>query len=349
MPDARILLGDCRDVLATLPADSVQCCVTSPPYWRQRDYGHAGQIGLEVHPDEYIDQLRAVFAEVRRVLRPDGTLFVNVGDKWAASGGNGGGGSFMAGRADAWAHAKDAKGWRSPPSGFKTKDLVGVPFMLAFALRADGWYWRQCNVWAKPNGMPESVTDRTTIAHEYVLHFTKSADYFYDHSAVRLPAVPDSIGRLERSMRNEGTTSLMAGGPVDVPGQAPHSKARSRDKQRGHSRKHAGFNERWDTMSTDQQQAAGAKLRSVWWLSPAQSEEEHYAMMPETLARLLVSCGSRPGDLVLDPFNGAGTTGLVALELGRRYVGIELNPEYVAMTERRLAGVTLGLPLGDAA
>lgn len=343
---ATILTGDALTMLRTLPDESVQCCVTSPPYWRQRDYGHAGQIGLEPTPEQYIDNLRAVFAEVRRVLRDDGTLFVNLGDKWA-SGGNGGGGSFMRQRADAWAHAKDSKGWRSPPAGYKDKDLVGLPFMLAFALRADGWFWRQCNVWAKPNCMPESVMDRTTISHEYVLHFSKRNDYYYDAEAVRLPAVPESVGRLERSMRNEGTTTLMAGGPVDVPGQSPHSKAR--DKQRGHSRRHSGFNDRWDSMSLDEQRANGANLRSVWWIAPAQSDDEHYAVMPDALARLCVLAGSRVGDTVLDPFSGAGTTAKVATELGRAAIGIELNPAYVELTNKRLSRTTLGLPLESAA
>lgn len=347
----RILTGDCREVLTTLPDASVQCCVTSPPYWRQRDYGMSEQIGLETSPEEYIAEMVDVFREVRRVLRDDGTCFVNIGDKWA-SGGNGGGGSFMADRGDAWAHAKDAKGWRSPPAGYKDKDLVGLPFMLAFAMRADGWFWRQCNVWAKPNCMPESVTDRTTAAHEYVLHFSKYNDYYYDHEAVRLPAVPESVTRLERSMRNEGTETLMAGGPVDVPGQAPHSKTRKRsDKQRGHSRRHNGFNDRWDAMPVAEQQAMGANLRSVWWLSPAQYGEGHFAVMPDTLARICILAGSRPGDTVLDPFLGAGTSAVVADRLGRHCIGIELNPEYVEIARRRVeqdaplfASVTVDAP-----
>lgn len=332
----RILTGDCREVLKTLPDESVQCCVTSPPYWRQRDYGNPDQIGLEQTPEEYIAEMVEVFREVRRVLKPDGTCFVNIGDKWA-SGGNGGGGSFMEGRGEAWAHAREAKDWRRPPAGYKDKDLVGVPFMLAFALRADGWYWRQCNVWAKPNCMPESVTDRTTISHEYVMHFSKRGDYYYDHEAVRLPAVPESVARLERSMRNEGTQTLMTGGPVDVPGQAPHSKARA-NKQRGHSRRHAGFNERWDRMSVAEQQAQGANLRSVWWLSPAQYGEGHFAVMPDTLARICILAGSRPGDTILDPFGGAGTTGLVADRLQRDAILIELNPDYADMARSRISG-----------
>lgn len=331
----RIFTGDCRDVLRTLADGSVHCCVTSPPYWRQRDYGISEQIGLETTPEEYIAEMVDVFREVRRVLKDDGTCFVNIGDKWA-SGGNGGGGSFMDDREDAWANAK---GWRSPPAEYKDKDLVGLPFMLAFAMRADGWYWRQCNVWAKPNCMPESVTDRTTASHEYVLHFSKRNDYYYDHAAVRLPAVPESVTRLERSMRNEGTNDLMSGGPVDVPGQSPHSKERKRsDRQRGHSQRHAGLNDRWDAMSLAEQQANGANLRSVWWLSPAQYEEGHFAVMPDTLARICILAGSRVGDTILDPFGGAGTTGLVADRLQRDAILIELNPQYAEMARRRIHG-----------
>jgi site-specific DNA-methyltransferase (adenine-specific) len=142
----RILTGDCREMLRTLPDESVHCCVTSPPYWRQRDYKMPEQIGLEQQPEQYISELVSVFADVWRVLRREGTLWINIGDKWA-SGGHGGGGSFMRDRGDAWAHAKNAKGWRSPPRDYKDKDLVGIPWMLAFALRSDGWYLRQCNIW----------------------------------------------------------------------------------------------------------------------------------------------------------------------------------------------------------
>lgn len=342
--DAVILTGDALEMLRTLPDESVQCCVTSPPYWRQRDYGVAGQLGLEATPEEYVARLVAIFAEVRRVLRSDGTCWINLGDKWA-SGGQGGGGSFMAARGEAWAHAKDAKGWRSPPAGYKDKDLVGLPFMLAFAMLADGWFWRQCNVWAKPNGMPESVRDRSSISHEYVLHFSKRNDYFYDADAARTPAAPSTETRLAQDVESQaGSTRANGGAKTNGP-----MRAVGGDKQRGHSRRHDGFNARWDAMPKDEQRSNGANLRSVWWIAPAQSTEEHYAQMPETLAQLCIVAGSRIGDTILDPFNGSGTTGKVAIEHGRQYVGIELNPAYVAMTHRRLAQVTTGLPLEVAA
>jgi DNA modification methylase len=328
----RIVTGDCRDILPTLAAESVHCVVTSPPYWRQRDYGVSGQLGLEKTPEEYVDELTAVFREARRVLRGDGTLWLNVGDKWA-SGGNGGGGSFMAGRGDAWAHAKGSKGWRSPPNGYKDKDLVGIPWMLAFALRADGWWLRQCNIWAKPNCMPESVADRSTVSHEYVFHLSKSKDYWYDSEAARMPAAPATETRINRAqisyLRDDG-----------VPGQPAHGLHRQRpnrsDKQRGHGRRHQGFNERWDAMESDQQMAAGANLRSVWWISPAQYREGHYAVMPDRLAELCIVAGCPEGGTVLDPFGGAGTVGLVADRLGRSAILIEINPAYAAIARERI-------------
>jgi DNA modification methylase len=328
-----ILTGDCRDLLRALPEQSVQCCVTSPPYWRQRDYGMGGQIGLEQTPEEYIAEMVTVFAEVRRVLKDDGTLWVNIGDKWA-SGGNGGGGSFMETRSAAWAHAAGAKDWRSPPAGYKDKDLVGVPWMLAFALLADGWYLRQGNIWAKPNCMPESVSDRTTVAHEYVFHLSKSNSYFYDIDAARTPPAPSSETRLAQNLDAQAGTNRANGG-AKTNGPFKPVMGRKSDKQRGHSRRHDGFNDRWDAM-TKQQQQQGANLRSVWWISPAQYREGHYAVMPDALAEICITAGSRRGDTVLDPFGGAGTTGLVADRMGRNAILCELNPEYAAMAERRI-------------
>lgn len=327
----RILSGDCRELLKTLPEASVQCCVTSPPYWRQRDYNMAGQIGLEQTPEEYIAEMVAVFSEVKRVLRDDGTLWLNIGDKWA-SGCNGGGGSFMKNRSEAWSHAKNAKGWRSPPAGYKDKDLVGIPWMLAFALRADGWFLRQCNIWAKPNCMPESVSDRSTASHEYVFHLSKSNQYFYNIDAARTPPAPSSETRLAQDTASQ-TGSARANGGGKTNGNMKAVQRQS-EKQRGHSRRHDGFNDRWDSMSKQQQQ--GANLRSVWWLAPAQYREGHYAVMPDGLAEICITAGSRPGDTILDPFGGAGTTGLVADRLGRNAILCELNPEYAAMAQRRI-------------
>jgi site-specific DNA-methyltransferase (adenine-specific) len=351
----QILKGDCRDVLKGLADESVHCVVSSPPYWRQRDYGVSGQLGLEQTPEAYINDLTSIMREVRRVLRSEGTAWINIGDRWA-SGGNGGGGSFMADRGDAWAHAKNSKGWRSPPSGYKDKDLVGLPFMLAFAMRADGWFWRQCNIWAKPNCMPESVTDRSTSSHEYVLHFSKRNDYWYDSAAARTPAAPSTETRLAQDIDGqEGSHRANGGGKTNGTMKAvggltgsPHGRhalgdnlpkaERRSNKQRGHSRRHVGFNDRWDAMDKSGQVADGANLRSVWWISPAQYREGHYAVMPETLAEICITAGCPKGGVVLDPFSGAGTTGLVADRLGRSAVLIELNPAYADMAERRISG-----------
>lgn len=333
--------GDCLSVLDQIPEDSIQCCVTSPPYWRQRDYRCIGQLGLEQTPEEYTAAMVRVFSEIRRILKPDGTMFLNLGDKWA-SGGNGGGGSFMADRGDAWIHAKDAKGWRNPPTGYKHKDLVGIPWMVAFALRSDGWFLRQCNIWAKPNPMPESVSDRSTVSHEYVFHLSKSPDYFYDSESARTPAAPSSETRLAQDLDNQIGSELAHGGTRS---SRPMKAVARTDKQRGHTRKHEGFNSRWDSTEKTDQQINGANLRSVWWIAPAQSKENHFAVMPDSLAKICIACACPAGETVVDPFGGSFTTAAVALEMGRKAVTIELNPEYVALGLQRCKSVTPGLAL----
>jgi len=346
--------GDVRQLLKELPDESVNCVVTSPPYWRQRDYKITGQIGLEITPEEYCDSLVEAFRECRRILRSDGTFWLNIGEKWA-SGGNGGGGSFMDQRKDAWSHAENAKGWRSPPAGYKDKDMVGIPWMVAFALRADGWYLRQCNIWAKPNCMPESVTDRSTVAHEYVFQLAKNNDYWYDAERARTPAAPSSETRLAQDVESQAGSSRGNGGgkkngtmkAVTKLTGSPHGRhalgdnlpatERRSDKQRGHSRKHSGFNDRWDAMTVADQRANGANLRSVWWISPAQTVDEHYAVMPDTLAKICIIAGCPAGGIVLDPFFGSGTTGLVARANGCKCIGIELNADYIEIAKKRLA------------
>jgi DNA modification methylase len=301
----QILQGDCRDLLKTLPDESVDCVVTSPPYWRQRDYGMPTQIGLERTPEEYIAALVSIFRDCRRLLRATGTCWVNLGEKWA-SGGNGGGGKWMVERGHAWDHAREAKGWRSPPPGYKDKDLVGIPWMFAFAARGDGWYLRQCNVWAKPNCMPESVLDRTTLSHEFIFHLSKSNDYWYDARAVRTPATPGTETRLAQSIdQQSGSTRANAGMKTSGPMKAVGS-------------------------STD------ANLRSVWWISPAQCREAHYAVMPERIAEICIRAGCPMQGTVLDPFGGVGTTGLVADRLGRNAILLELNPRYADIAKRRI-------------
>lgn len=336
---SRLLIGDCRESMRKLIAEGVkvQTTVTSPPYWRQRDYGMAGQIGLEQTPEAYVDSMVEVFRLVRELLADDGILWLNLGDKWA-SGGNGGGGSFMEERADAWAHVKGNKGWRSPPNGYKDKDLVGIPWMTAFALRADGWYLRQCNIWAKPNCMPESVTDRSTVSHEYVFQLTKSNDYYYDAEAARTPASAASETRLAQNLRAQAGSERANGGEKTNGTMKAVSKKVAEGDGRIVAGAAPGIDQRKHVGCTD------ANLRSVWWISPAQYGEAHFAVMPSRLAELCVVAGSRPGDTVFDPFMGSGTVAEVAQRLGRNWIGCELNPEYADLAERRTAG-TIGMQL----
>lgn len=325
----RILTGDCRERLQELPDGSVQCCVTSPPYFGLRDYDVDGQIGLESTPDAYVAELVAVFREVWRALADDGTLWLNLGDTYA------GGGHLVADKDRAL-----RKGSRGCVGGLKPKDLIGIPWRVALALQADGWWLRSCNIWAKPNGMPESTRDRPTVAHEYVFQLAKSERYYYGEEDLKLPPVPESVERLGRAMRSalDAGPFVVSGGGYAPPGQPPHKGARATDKQRGHSRRHAGFNDRWDALSRAEQQAKGAALRSVWWIAPAGYSGAHFAVMPDELAAVMVLAGCPRGGTVLDPFGGAATTGLVADRLGRNAVLVELNPDYAAMAERRIAG-----------
>jgi DNA modification methylase len=294
----RILIGDCLEVLRGLPDGMAQTCVTSPPYYGLRDYGHAGQIGLEETPDAYVARLAEVFREVRRVLRDDGTLWLNLGDTYNAYNGNRGPSQSISG------NINDAVPALPSGSGLtvkdcKPKDLLGIPWMVAFALRSDGWWLRQDIIWHKPNPMPESVTDRCTKAHEYVFLLTKSARYFYDAAAIA-----------EEAERGD------AGSRFDQGKTARHQLDR---------------------------QASGARIddgrrnaRSVWPIATQPYSGAHFATMPPALAERCIKAGSKPGDIVLDPFGGAGTTGLVADRLGRSATLIELNPEYARLARERI-------------
>lgn len=346
----RILNCDVLEGLKQISDESVHMVCTSPPYFGLRSYlpdDHPQkmlEVGLEASPEAYIAHMVEIFREVRRTLRDDGSLWVNIGDsfcstdKWGGGiGGNTGKQIVNGDTVPSWAVRKK----RTRFEGIKPKDLIGIPWMLAFALRADGWWLRRDIIWAKANGMPDSAEDRAGSAHEYIFHLTKSATYYYDHKAVRLPPMPESVGRLARAMRkNLGEGSfVVSGGGYAPPGQPPHQGARARasDKQRGHGRRHAGFNDRWDAMERAQQQSEGAGLRSVWWLAPGGFPEAHFATMPEELAAACILAGCPEGGVVLDPFSGAGTTIIVGDRLKRDAIGIEINSEYVEMSERRLA------------
>lgn len=368
-----IIHSDALSSLRDLDSESVQCCVTSPPYWNLRDYGHEFQIGLENTPEEYIAQLVQVFAEVRRVLRKDGTMWLNIGDSYAGSGCGWGGGSISE-RGNQHAHVhgegrpRQSKD-QTPPPGCKPKDLVGIPWMVALALRGDGWYLRSEITWCKRAPMPESVRDRPTCATEKIFLFSKAERYLYNSESVRYEPLKETS---ERALRGVSDGHKNVNG---APGQPPHSisqpranrrpfgstldgglygrhhlgeaipeKQRRSDKQRGHSRRHAGFNDRWDLMSKDEQLAGGANLRNYWILSPDPFPEAHFATFPREIPRRCILLGSSAGDVVLDPFAGSGTTGKVAIELGRRAILIEPKAEYVEMIKKRCQ-TTIGLPL----
>lgn len=325
MSGIQVMVGDCRDVLRTLPDRSVQCCVTSPPYWGLRDYGHAGQIGQEPTPEAFVATLVEVFREVRRVLKDDGTCWVNLGDTYASqrggtyqpaetlAGGRHGktvdGEKVNRGRLDGYCPARNASA-----IGMKHKDLIGIPWMVAFALRADGWYLRQDIIWAKPNPMPESVTDRCTKSHEYIFLLSKAARYYYDHEAVKEVA----------TNRPPGNTKPTKGGREYDVANGEHHRTASNLHQIG--------------------AVENRNKRSVWTVPTAPYKEAHFATYPPDLIKPCILAGTRPGDMVLDPFGGSGTTGQVALEFGRRAVLIELNPEYAQIIDRR-TDVTPGLGL----
>ena len=267
-PSGEILIGDSRKVLVEFPTGFFQTVVTSPPYWGLRDYGIEGQIGAENTVEHFLSDLVDVFREVRRTLRDDGTMWLNIGDSYTSGG-------------RTWRDADKKNKGRAmtyrpdTPQGLKPKDLIGVPWRLALALQADGWYLRSDIIWHKPNCQPESVKDRPTRSHEYLFLFSKSEQYFYDHEAVKEPAAD------------------------------------------GKTRKNR---------------------RSVWQINTEGFPGNHFAVFPTELVRLCLLAGSRPGDLILDPFLGSGTVGQVCIEQVRRFVGIELSEEYAEMAKKRIEG-----------
>lgn len=322
MPKATILLGDTRQRLADIPAGTIQTCVTSPPYWGLRDYGHEGQIGLEQKPDEYVAEMVAVFREVRRVLKDDGTLWLNLGDSYAASrGGTTPPAESLAGGLNGWTvdGSRTNRGRMNGynPSrdagriGLKHKDLVGIPWRVAFALQADGWWLRQDIIWHKPNPMPESVTDRCTKAHEYLFLLTKSAKYHFDHKA---------IAELSTSFNPKPSERQ---GPKNIIGNM---------SERGVTRTTEGLNLKSQSEKTKEFR----NRRSVWTVATKPFRGAHFAVMPEALVEPCILAGSQPGDTILDPFTGSGTVACVALRHDRQFIGTELNPEYVDIARRRI-------------
>ena len=290
------------DALKLPIADKVvQCCITSPPYYGLRDYGVTGQLGLEPTPEEYVANLVSVFREVWRAMKDDGTLWVNLGDSYA-SGGSGGYSdkSTLSGFTSQTTKGRIMNATsvqRKATDGMKHKDLIGIPWMVAFALRADGWYLRSDIIWSKPNPMPESVTDRPTKAHEYLFLLTKNAKYYYDNEAIKEDAIfaeekRAGLGRLHYRGKREGQEGTGQENFVSIV-----------DKR---------------------------NRRTVWEIATQPTSYAHFATFPEKLVEPCILAGSRPGDLILDPFSGSGTTGRVAIRHNRRYIGTELNYQYIA-------------------
>lgn len=319
----RIEFGDCRDTMRKWASEGVkvQTCVTSPPYFGLRDYGHDGQIGLEQTPEQYIAAMVEVFQCVKDVLADDGTLWLNIGDSYAAqrggthmpaqtvAGGVGGKGDDKAfrGMGD---EKRGAAHRNASAIGLKHKDLIGIPWMLAFALRADGWYLRQDIIWHKPNPMPESVRDRCTKAHEYIFLLSKSDRYFFDNEAMREPAVSGATGAAASFKRTGSKREQL------IPNQGYGTHRPERED--------IAYNET-------------RNRRSVWTVATRPYKGAHFATFPTALIEPCILAGSRPNDIVLDPFMGSGTTAQVAIQHGRQYLGCELNPEYSALQQERIA------------
>ena len=297
---------DCLKGLKQLPDNSINCCVTSPPYWGLRDYGVEGQLGLESTPEEYVAKMVEVFREVKRVLRDDGTLWLNLGDSYAGNcsqASNNG----RAGFGNARERLVNRKG-----EGLKPKDLVGIPWMVAFALRADGWYLRSDIIWYKPNTMPESVRDRPTKAHEYIFLLTKSKRYYYDNEAIKEDAKPESEKRYRSTFHT---------GKKEISGQG----------RPGNTSNTPGY-KKW---------TGKRNKRSVWTVIVKPFKEAHFATYPPDLIEPCILAGCPEGGVVLDPFMGSGTTALVAMQNQRNFIGFELNPEYIKLAKKRISNVQL--------
>lgn len=309
----RILVGDNRTRLRELPDQSVQTCVTSPPYFGLRDYGHADQIGLEQTPDAFVAELVSVFREVKRVLRDDGTLWLNLGDSYAANR------SYQV--TDNKHVDVGNNGAMRVPEGLKPKDLIGIPWRVAFALQADGWYLRSDIIWHKPNPMPESVTDRPTKSHEYLFLLTKSERYYYDAAAIAETALTDDPRTVDGFV------------PKSVNGKhkGDPQSAEFRKQDALGKRTYTGFNDRYEHKQT-------RNRRSVWTVPTSPFKGAHFATFPPALIEPCILAGCPKDGVVLDPFGGAGTTGLVADRLGRNAILCELNHEYAAMAAERIRG-----------
>lgn len=365
MSSFKIITGDVLAVLKKTPTESVQCVVTSPPYWNLRDYKMAGQIGLERTPQQYIKKMCEVMKQVRRILKKDGVLWLNLGDSYAQDRKRGG---YEGGKTVKGLHG-NKRITTETNSGLDGKNLMGMPWRIALAMQAQGWYLRSDIIWHKPNPMPENVRDRPTKSHEYIFLMTKRQKYFYDYKAILEPVSDSQLGRVRddvvggsnhaaRGQHSKGgryqtvpsgwNTGAGAHGSIhptgrtlkDLPeGQTNIRKARAMKRSGNTERK-----PRPGAPVGDPRHQAGSvpwtgdtrNKRSVWTVPTQPFTQAHFATFPIALIEPCILAGSRPGDLVMDPFSGAGTTGLVALRHGRNFEGIELNPEYVLMSRERI-------------
>lgn len=353
-----IHLGDCLDVLKTLPDNSIDCCVTSPPYYALRDYGIEGQLGLENTPEEYIAKMTEVFMEVYRVLKDDGTLWLNIGDSYWGGGWRNA--QFNEHSGDLQKGSKGTYCGETMPACkgiqgvYKPKDLIGIPWMLAFSLRNAGWYLRQDIIWAKPNPMPESVTDRCTKSHEYMFLLSKSQKYYFDHEAIQEPAVSSDKPRVFGANNQVGTLRNNVGAVFKPKKQPRFGGNKYGENSDPHFSTYSGkeWQPKTKNCQYDGQEPNSMHLRreeelpdeeyyvrnkrDVWQVNVKPCKEAHFATYPPDLVRPCILAGCPVGGVVLDPFMGSGTTALVAKGIGRDYIGIELNPEYKAIAERRL-------------
>lgn len=359
--------GDCRDVMRRLIAEGVkvQMCVTSPPYWGLRDYGHPGQLGPESTPQEYVANMVEVFRLVRDLLADDGTLWLNLGDSYANDGkwgGETGGKQHYLGKAN-----RKRVGREKRTTGLKAKDLVGIPWRVAFALQADGWYLRSEIIWAKKSSMPEPTRDRPTKSHEHIFLLSKQARYFYDYEAAQEPVSDSMMDQIKAGYNGHAVKDYDGTGAQDPSATKsrilakyhdsiesrkdrarPGAKSMPEDGRAGirPSKKRGDFGGK--TADQEGREASRAvrptrNWRDVWHLSPEPYPDVHFATFPTEVPRRCIVAGSRPGDVVLDPFFGSGTTGQVAQELGRQWIGIELNEDYGPLQKRRTE--QLGLTL----
>ncbi len=304
------MYGDCRETLKELPEQSINTCITSPPYWGLRDYGTGGQLGLEDTPEEFVENLVKVFREVKRVLRDDGTVWLNLGDSYY---------NYRPGKGQSLIKQTVSNTNQDLPQevarrankidGLKEKDLVGIPWRVAFALQADGWYLRQDIIWNKPNPMPESVQDRCTKSHEYIFLLSKNPKYYFDNEAIKEDAETDPV---KRDNMGEGYQADYAKGKRFSEGE----------RVWGYTKKNK---------------------RSVWTITTKPFKGAHFAVFPPDLIEPCILAGCPKDGVVLDPFMGSGTTGMVAQQLGRKWIGCELNAEYISMQKNRTAQQVLEL------